>query len=64
MKSFSQRMGFKPVKSKIQYDSIDGDLRNSLWNAVTIIYWQKIGNWISEDREISILFKKIWLDYQ
>lgn len=63
MKLFSQRMGFKPVKSKIQYDSIDKDLRNSLWNAVTIVYWQKIEGWISDDREISILFKKIWLDY-
>jgi hypothetical protein len=30
---FSQRKGFKPVKSIIQSDSMDEDLRNSLWNA-------------------------------
>ncbi len=38
-KTFSQRMGFKPVKDIIQVNSIDADLRNSIWNDVyTAIY--------------------------
>ncbi len=29
---FSQRMGFTPVKDKIQKDGMDDDLRTGLWN--------------------------------
>ncbi len=36
MNLFSQRKGLKPVKSIIQIDSMDTDLRNSLWNALSI----------------------------
>ena len=43
MKSFSQRKGLKPVKVEIQTDSMDTDLRNRLWNALTLHYWRKIG---------------------
>ena len=32
MKSFSQRKGFKPVTEVIQIDSMNSELRNSLWN--------------------------------
>ncbi len=38
-KSFSQRMGFKPVKNIIQVSSIDDDLRFSLWNDVYTKVW-------------------------
>lgn len=33
---FSQRMGITKPKSVIQVDSIDDDLRNALWNALTV----------------------------
>ena len=36
---FSQRKGIKPGKSVIQIDDMDDDLRNSLWNALTICFW-------------------------
>jgi len=36
---FSQRHGYKPVKSVMQVRGIDQDLRNSLWNALDIFYW-------------------------
>jgi len=32
--SFSQRMGFKPVKSVLQIDDIDSELEVALWNAI------------------------------
>lgn len=42
MKSFSQRKGLKPAKSVIQVDSMDDDLKNRLWNALTMFYWDKV----------------------
>ncbi|MFH1649663.1 MAG: hypothetical protein ABIA93_03880 [Candidatus Woesearchaeota archaeon] len=39
---FSQRIGKKPVKMTIQSESMDADLRNSLWNALQIFYLDPI----------------------
>ena len=38
---FSQRIGITPAEKIVQIDSMDDDLRNSLWNALTISYWDK-----------------------
>lgn len=38
---FSQRKGIKPIKSVIQVDSMDDDLRNGLWNTLHINYWKR-----------------------
>ena len=38
---FSERYGYKPVKSSVQIDSIDDPLRNSLWSALKIVYWDR-----------------------
>lgn len=65
MTLFSQRKGFKPVKSVMQIDSMDDDLRNGLWNALTIFYWNKIyvyDGYIKGDDNIN-LFRVLWLDY-
>jgi hypothetical protein len=42
MKLFSQRKGIKPVKSVMQVDSMDSELRNGLWNALIIFYWNQV----------------------
>jgi len=66
MKLFSQRMGIKPIKTVIQVDFMDDDLRNSLWNALCLFYWSKVeGNWISSsiNAYIDLLLKVLWLDY-
>ena len=39
---FSQRQGYKPVKQAIQLESMDSDLRTSLWNALDICFWQPL----------------------
>ena len=36
---FSQRIGLKPLEKIIQKDSIDIELRNGLWNVLTLTYW-------------------------
>ncbi|WP_038860541.1 AbiJ-NTD4 domain-containing protein [Pseudomonas sp. R62] len=37
--SFSKRMGITPSTKVIQSESMDIDLRNSLWNAIIAFYW-------------------------
>ncbi|VBB09333.1 Hypothetical protein LUCI_4623 [Lucifera butyrica] len=39
---FSQRQGLKPIKQVIQLEDIDNDLKNGLWNALTIFYWERV----------------------
>ena len=64
MRLFSQRKGIKPVKSVIQVDSMDVELRNGLWNVLTILYWKQVkSGLISEYKNIDILLKKLWLNY-
>jgi hypothetical protein len=42
MMLFSERQGIKPVKSILQVDSMDEELRTGLWNALTIFYWDRL----------------------
>jgi len=64
MKLFSQRKGFKPIKCEMQVDSMDRELRNCLWNALTIFYWSKVkGKVISPYKNIKILLIKLWDSY-
>jgi hypothetical protein len=75
---FSERMGFKPIKNIIQIDSMDTELRNSLWNALVIFYWEHIPNdtyfkYVKRDKytgqsdvsknEFSSLIFKLWEHY-
>ena len=43
MKRFSQRKGLMPVAEVIQTDSMNSELRNSLWNALHIKIWSRPG---------------------
>lgn len=42
--TFSQRIGKTPIKKFVQKDEIDDNLRNSLWNAITLAYWRRFNN--------------------
>lgn len=62
MKSFSQRQGFKPIRSIIQRECADEPLRNSLWNALTIFYWNSIHiRFHHTDPDLQALLRKIWV---
>jgi hypothetical protein len=67
MELFSHKYGYKPVKSIIQVQSMDNDLRNSLWNAVHIFYLSSLkSNFIldySDNREMALLCIFLWNDY-
>ncbi len=67
MMLFSQRIGKKPARKVIQIESIDDDLRNSLWNALIINYLDNIlylgisGR--VERSSLEGLIKNIWIYY-
>jgi AbiJ N-terminal domain 4 len=56
--SFSQRTGLKPVKSLIQVNSMDEDLRNALWNDVTLQIWYS-----TSTNAIDDFLRTIWMHY-
>lgn len=41
---FSQRIGKTPALKLVQRESMDEDLRNSLWSVLTFIYWETYRN--------------------
>lgn len=66
MKLFSQRIGKSPIKSVIQTDTIDDDLKNALWNGLTIFYWDgKVKNdWIEHNpNDVIVLLTRIWIHF-
>lgn len=68
MTLFSQRKGLKPVKSTLQVESMDSDLRIGLWNALDIHYWREVsfyrGIFYEEtDPVMRELIKRLWLNY-
>lgn len=69
---FSQRMGLKPVGKLVQRESIDGELRNKIWNVLTLQLWDRWEpepgaysmNHRSEDaRRIERLLEALWFHY-
>jgi len=57
-------MRLKPVKSVIQKDSMDKELRNGLWNALDIFCWGRMKeySWISKT-SLDALLNLLWLRY-
>lgn len=67
---FSQRNGYTPIRQVIQIDDIDENLRNALWNALSIFYWDNVKWLVREDRfrvqqinPMISLFKTMWHSY-
>ncbi len=70
MELFSQRKGLKLVKSVMQVDGMDNDLRNGLWNALDIFYWDCVEHILGRhilsaerNRHIAILVRLLWHIY-
>ena len=66
MTLFSHRQGYKPTKL-IQVESMDTDLRNSLWNLLHGIYWTRghLGYRLDfpSNKELGTLCIALWLRY-
>ena len=39
---FSERYGYKPVREIIQKESIDNDLKNTLWSLLQLSIFEKV----------------------
>ncbi len=67
MTSFSQRYGYKPIKSIIQIETVDNELRVSLWNALDSSYWKRVDPHYVMDgesnRRVLWLVGHIWSEY-
>lgn len=62
---FSQRKGLKPVRSLIQTDGIDEELRNGLWDALQLAVWGSESSSYNdlEDTRLQWLFTLAWHRY-
>jgi hypothetical protein len=66
MKSFSQRQGLKPVSEIIQKDSMNSELRASLWNVLDIIFWSQpsfMQDSYDKKAEIDEFSRTLWFRY-
>ena len=62
MATFSQRKGLKPVRQTVQRESMDNELRNGLWNVMSILYWSPDeSRWRAEWKRIKSVFCDIWV---
>lgn len=68
---FSQRKGLTPATKVVQRESIDDDLRASLWNLLTLFYWNGFlgrDEYTSRSNEVSgsnleQLMCSLWINY-
>ncbi len=60
---FSQRIGKTPFKIDFQIESMDDDLRNSLWNAIKLFYFDKVQFNNISDSEYDYFFNIVWLHF-
>jgi len=70
---FSQRLGITQSEKIIQIESIDNDLRNSLWSVLTTFYWETFNKYKCDQYDERLdyifgsnlyeLFKALWLLY-
>ena len=64
MKPFSQRIGKAQIRSAIQTDWIDRDLKNILWNGLTIYFWNGVvnaGHIKGNVKDVQDLLTRIWI---
>lgn len=66
MENFSQRIGKTPRKTVLQLEDMDIDLRNGLWNALHIFYWERLENgnyrYLSQVPDLKLLMRAVWVD--
>lgn len=70
MSLFSERKGLKPVRSVLQTNSMDAELRNCLWSCLDIHYWRTLTDntgmmhhSITRGSAMDVLFKRLWLNH-
>jgi len=55
-------MGLKPIRSIIQRESADEELRNALWNGLTVYYFNRLHTWLDQtNSDLKALVTRIWV---
>ena len=57
---FSERLGFKPVREQLQFDSMDQNLKNSLWYVYLEEYLELLEN-SSREPELQDYCRALWV---
>ncbi|SPE41073.1 conserved hypothetical protein [Candidatus Sulfotelmatobacter sp. SbA7] len=66
---FSERYGYKSARETIQIDSIDMELRNSLWSLLKIHVWDRVyqyrgSSYLSDNNpQIKTLCERLWFSH-
>lgn len=63
---FSQRMGYRPIKTVLQIESIDQDLKNRLWNFVKEDFFDKLDTgirYVGDESEKQRLCRYFWKEF-
>jgi hypothetical protein len=57
---FSERIGKKPIKTTLQIESMDSDLRNGLWNAFQLYFLEKVRSDFISLSNFNHFFMRLW----
>ena len=66
MKLFSKRSNLEPIKIEIQIDSMDADLKNSLWSALMFVPLVNLNAgriYLENFENLDSIVRKLWLNY-
>lgn len=64
--SFSKRFGYRPSKKEIQIESMDDDLKNSLWNMIDLSFFMPYDKkWrdVKEDSYLGGILGDLWINH-
>ncbi|MGO9117523.1 MAG: AbiJ-NTD4 domain-containing protein [Desulfomonilaceae bacterium] len=60
---FSQRIGKTPIKTAIQMEEMDKDLRTSLWNVFSEFFLNRMGALYISRTSFQPFFRRLWCDF-
>lgn len=60
---FSQRKGYTPASKKIQKESMDNVLRNKLWTAIDINFFQKEDILLLNYSSFATEIRYLWINF-
>jgi len=60
---FSQHKGITPVRVEIQRESMDEPLRNKLWSAATLLFFDLVDSNAVRDSNFGTIMGRLWLHF-
>ncbi len=60
---FSERLGYKPVKEQLQVESIDSELKNSLWSVFLDSFFEGLSNYGYPAYQLYNYHRALWFNF-